>query len=756
MRRDFQEMGGAMSTHTAAHGRTLQVVVLVTTALCVAAAGAHAGQGPQQQPSLGELSLEELLQTKVVLASQQPESLQEAPVPMTVITRDMIRAIGARTLQDVLTIYVPGMTMVTDHNEVNVAMRGIYASSQQKILIMLDGHRLNSRAYSMAAPDYSIRIDLERVKQIEVLRGPGSSLYGNIALTAVVNIVTESGGAIDGLAVTVAAGGFASGLDAAEGGHGALAAGQNVGFTYGKGFSATNNLVLWGGWFSAEGQHIPVARAQDYSPTPQDGYAHVAAFRQAPSYDFGVRYRTGMVTVLANRRYGKLVEPFTSSGGTGEVYDRARFRTIQGEGPGLGSRSNHAEIKFSPSLSPNLSLELTGYYDTNEVAGQLISSGSRANSSFINWLDDAMGGVAQATRKYRSRGGLDGTILVGAQIDRMRLTDSSLPVQRAGEWVGFGDSHDRPLLEPGRETVYSIFSQVKHRFNERWLVNNGIRFDIKDRHRGPNITNISPRLAVVFVPTDRFDVKMSYSTSFVDAPYWYRYNVFPSYQGSENLRPEYLRSLQVTPSFNFFGGRLRNSLNLFHNDAKDFVFRNNDAAPTAPKYINAGLLSLLGVEDEIAWIGTTVSVRGVLTYQRANTFQNFNARGNEVFSVPRFQGNVVVDVKPAGVLRNKAAINLTLRYVGSQLSPISPTFKLDAAGLVSPFEDPDYRTKRCVVANAGVRVLRAFAEQASLSATAYNLFDSACEQGGSVVHPYPQAGRSIVVGLTLKLASPKP
>lgn len=85
-------------------------------------------------------SLEESSDTTIVSASQQAEPLKEAPVPVTVITSEMIERVGAKTLKDVLITYVPGMTFIQDHNEVVVAERGIYGSSQQKMLVLLDGH----------------------------------------------------------------------------------------------------------------------------------------------------------------------------------------------------------------------------------------------------------------------------------------------------------------------------------------------------------------------------------------------------------------------------------------------------------------------------------------------------------------------------------------------------------------------------------------------------------------------------------------
>lgn len=138
-----------------------------------------------------ELTLEQLMNLQVYTASRQFEEIEQVPVPISIITQEMIENSGALSLKELIVQYVPGFSNVQDHNEVNFSNRGVYASSQQKVLIMLNGHRLNSRAYSMANPDFSISLD--KIKQIEVLRGPASSLYGNVALTAVINIVTKSG-----------------------------------------------------------------------------------------------------------------------------------------------------------------------------------------------------------------------------------------------------------------------------------------------------------------------------------------------------------------------------------------------------------------------------------------------------------------------------------------------------------------------------------------------------------------------------------
>ena len=84
------------------------------------------------------------LSSTVTTASSQEENLDEVPVPVTLITAEMIEKSGAQNLQEVLAAYVPGMTIVDCNDDINIAMRGVYSNGQEKILIMLNGHRMNS------------------------------------------------------------------------------------------------------------------------------------------------------------------------------------------------------------------------------------------------------------------------------------------------------------------------------------------------------------------------------------------------------------------------------------------------------------------------------------------------------------------------------------------------------------------------------------------------------------------------------------
>ena len=227
--------------------------------------------------------------TTLVTASQQEESPAEAPVPVTIITRDMMANIGARTLKEVLLAYVPGMNHVESANEVNIAMRGIFSSGQQKILIMLNGHRLNSRTTNGANPDYSI--GLTKVKQIEVLRGPASSLYGNVALTAVVNIITED--QTDGITVEFGMGNWGQ---------------RRIDLLINRRFPDAR-FKIWGEVFRSDGQLVRVAREQavtdPYTVKQSSGQAIIGGYKDQPSYDLGFTVNHRKFYFLFNQRYCK-------------------------------------------------------------------------------------------------------------------------------------------------------------------------------------------------------------------------------------------------------------------------------------------------------------------------------------------------------------------------------------------------------------------------------------------------------------------
>ena len=267
----------------------------------------------------------------ITTASQQAESIEEAPVPVTLITEEMIRSIGARTLKEALIAYVPGMTDIACNEEMNVAMRGIYSSGQEKILIMLNGHRLNSYSTNAASPDFSI--SLEKVKQIEVLRGPASSLYGGVALTGVVNLITKEGSDVDGFLAKASVGNY----------------GQLRGdLLFGKRYLSLD-LLTWATVYQATGQKVHYGSNRDeqpYSVMPIEGDMIIGGYNKTPSYDLGLSLKWNKVSLLYDRRFAKTVAPLSLSYFFAP-YSYDTYRYINNHAPGYAITSQHAELGYS-------------------------------------------------------------------------------------------------------------------------------------------------------------------------------------------------------------------------------------------------------------------------------------------------------------------------------------------------------------------------------------------------------------------------
>lgn len=148
------------------------------------------------QTELFELSLEELLNTKVITATRSPLKLADTPSAVTVITNDDIKHYGYQNLAEALARVPEIYTRYEGHN-FGCDFRGFFTNNtRRQVLYLLNGHRINDRFhFGDFYPD--IIGDLSTVNRIEVIRGPGAALYGNNAILGVVNIITSDTSDLD-------------------------------------------------------------------------------------------------------------------------------------------------------------------------------------------------------------------------------------------------------------------------------------------------------------------------------------------------------------------------------------------------------------------------------------------------------------------------------------------------------------------------------------------------------------------------------
>lgn len=172
-----------------------------------AAAALALWQAPASAADLATLPLEQLLELEVSAASKLPLRQSESPVSATVITAAQIRALGYRSLSDVLRS-VRGVLVSSDRTYSYLGVRGYAAAGDYntRILLLIDGNRVNDTVYDQAFIGSEFPIDLDLVERVEFVPGQGSAVHGPNALFGVVNVVTRAPGGDGELAASVGGG----------------------------------------------------------------------------------------------------------------------------------------------------------------------------------------------------------------------------------------------------------------------------------------------------------------------------------------------------------------------------------------------------------------------------------------------------------------------------------------------------------------------------------------------------------------------
>jgi iron complex outermembrane receptor protein len=161
-------------------------------------AGPVTARAQQQAPTdLPSRSLEDLLNLEVESvegAARHTQRTTEAPASVTVLTANDIETFGWRTLAEALRS-VRGFHVTYDRNYSYIGVRafGRPTDYNNRVLVLIDGHRLNDSIYDGALVGTELPLDMALVDRIEVVRGPGSALYGTSAFFAVVNVITKHG-----------------------------------------------------------------------------------------------------------------------------------------------------------------------------------------------------------------------------------------------------------------------------------------------------------------------------------------------------------------------------------------------------------------------------------------------------------------------------------------------------------------------------------------------------------------------------------
>ena len=251
---------------------------------------------------LSALSLEELMNIEITSVSKKAEPISSAAAAVFVLTADDIQRSGFNSIPELLRL-VPGLQVAKiDLSDWAISARGYAGQFASKLLVMVDGRSVYSPCFSGVFWD-QLSMPLEDIARIEVIRGPGATMWGANAVNGVINIITKDARQTQGGVVNAAAGNnekisgsaryggklsdrtfyraYLSGFDRSQDGEATLT-GRNdywndlrIGLRLDHDFSPRTQLLLEGNWYDLNTRHevnAPELTAPYYSYPEMDAY----------------------------------------------------------------------------------------------------------------------------------------------------------------------------------------------------------------------------------------------------------------------------------------------------------------------------------------------------------------------------------------------------------------------------------------------------------------------------------------------------
>lgn len=545
------------------------VIACISVVVCLGVNGiARGADEPVSLPNIqvahnNQTDNKELLlffeEQDLVTATKRPTSLRKAPATATIITADEIRNMGARNLLDVLKM-VPGVGISTNEFGANmVEVRGIRTGTNEKILVMIDGHSLNKNFTGSALYNVDDMLPMENIRQVEVVRGPGSALYGNSAFVATINIITRNAEEIDGVELK-------SGGGTSDTFKGNLVWGKTIG----------DKLTVSGSLdhYQTNGPKLTVeADALTATGSPDMKFRQTDAFLKIGYGDFSFRgqYITrkknlfiGLSSALSDDSSKDSVESYW-----GEAAYNLRLQ--EGLSTNLKLYYDHYEQDPFVKLFPSGFL---GAFPEGVIARPLVKDRTIGGELQIDW-DAFKGNHLIAGVSYEDLRQYDVKLLANYNATLIDLG----PVQEVNNWN-----------RDANRQIWAIYLQDEWQLPKDVNLTAGVRYD----HYSDFGDTVNPRVGLVWSFLENADLKLLYGQAFRAPNFQELYNINnPVVVGNPNLKPERIQTYEAGLAWRFNRFFAAN-LNYFFSTIKDQIGWNTATTPAVNA--NIGKSETQGVE----------------------------------------------------------------------------------------------------------------------------------------------------------------
>jgi outer membrane receptor protein involved in Fe transport len=529
----------------------------------------NSGYSEEKQPvqdssniDLFDMELDELLDITVTTASKSKEKLSDAPGVLSVVTRDELERFGGSTLKDVL-LRVPsimtGANYMTDRSM--ITSRGDHVLSKGgHILYLINGRPIREVLEGGLISEVLESFPVNSIDHIEVIRGPGSVLYGTNALSAVINIITIENSKNVGSGVNV------------SGGRDAFSVAGHVGIK-------DDNLSIIASMRYAEKRpwHLKWnALAMDGNIYSQD----VIVPDKGPGAYVGINYKN------LNLMYS-----FTK---WETFYGVADFRHLF-PSYGIVNWSRHfANAGWKQAFSEKWEMDFNFTYTGTEMH---VSSwpGPNRNTNELLWE------LSNSISPLKNLNVIFGA--VASYSDGSEFTIEPPPA---------GKVYD---VDTNRYSV-GFYAQADWRFIEKMKLIAGIQ--------GNKVEfidlDVVPRVGLIVDPLDILNFKILYSQAF-RAPFLHEMFVnHPAMMGSRNLVPEKVNTVDLGANLKI--QKMQAGINVFYSKQKNIIIQDRSDPTAVPTYNNFGEITFMGLElDAKYYIIPEIYLTASMLYQ-SNKDQN--------------------------------------------------------------------------------------------------------------------------------------
>jgi iron complex outermembrane receptor protein len=571
--------------------------------------------GQDKEPGLEEMFAIFTEEEIVVSALKRPRTVLKSPAIMSVITAKQIKQMGFRTLTEVLDT-IPGFDISMDETgEREIAVRGILDNNSQKVKVLIDGHSINDPSRGGATWNFDDLV-VENAKRIEVIRGPGSALYGQNAFLAVINVITKDTEDIDGFQWTGSGGSFDT---------------QNYNMLFGK---ELGDLKISGffDYFDTNG----------FSENIEQDIIFGNPGSLSPGRPHNEKEKTDLNLKLS---YKNLT--FHSK------YMKKRRKDYIGVGSALNNDTElrdtyiFSELIYNLSLGDKLDMITKAYYDQYNFDPLFEQRPDGFVDDFGRTYPD---GIQGKTRFKQWTFGFEN------QLNYNVFEGNELTFGFQYEWIHQGDiksseftfnpvtfdplsppqdfSDTLPFTRRVTRQIWALYLQDEWNITKDIDLTVGVRYDNFTRFGGTT----NPRFGLIWRFMENAHLKLLFATAF-RAPNFQELFLLnnPQRLGDPNLDPEKINTYEVGLGYDFTR-HIRGNINYFFNRIRDRIILDTD--PTPDKFKNRGGARILGVEAEVkADFGSDNYAYANYTFQKAADTER-----NRLPDVPIHKANLGVNV----------------------------------------------------------------------------------------------------------------